>query len=101
MNEKKMYKLQFLFLSRCGAPDTNFVDFVGAADFVLIFLDFRIDSLNVGMGREQIIKNVVLYTKRGVEEKQTDFTAVSMGNLSSQKATKHQMSQHIKGKKQQ
>ena len=98
--KRRCISCSFCFLSRCGAPDTNFVDFVGAADFVLIFLDFRIDSLNVGMGREQIKKNVVLYTKRGVEEKQTDFTAVSIGDLSSQKATKHHMimSQHIKEK---
>ena len=50
--KRRCISCSFCFLSRCGAPDTNFVDFVGAADFVLIFLDFRIDSLNVGMGRE-------------------------------------------------
>ena len=61
--------------SRCGAPDTNFVDFVGAADliFLVLFLDDTTD------GHEKSI----LYTKQGVyrEEKTDRFYSSLIADL--------------------
>ena len=60
--------------SRCGAPDTNFVDFVGAAD--LIFS-------RTFLGRYDGHEKSILYTKQGVyrEEKTDRFYSSLIADL--------------------